>query len=121
MKSPQVWLGILVSVAATALLLYVVDLREVAQALGEANPGLVVLCALTVLVAMWLKAGRWRLFFPEPAKVRVEGLLEALYIGYMVNTILPLRAGEVVRAFVAAEIERANKSTALATVLIEKV
>lgn len=121
MKSPRVWLGILVSVAATALLLWVVDISAAALALSEANPSLVLLCALTVILAMWLKAVRWRLFFPEPAKMRVEALQEALYIGYMVNTVLPLRAGEVVRAFIAAEIERASKSTALATVLIEKV
>jgi uncharacterized protein (TIRG00374 family) len=64
---------------------------------------------------------RWRLFFPDPSEVRLRGLHEALYIGYMANTILPLRAGEVVRAFVAAETERVSKSTTLATVLIEKV
>jgi uncharacterized protein (TIRG00374 family) len=39
----------------------------------------------------------------------------------MVNTVLPLRVGEVVRAFVAAEAEDTSKSTTLATVLIEKV
>jgi uncharacterized protein (TIRG00374 family) len=39
----------------------------------------------------------------------------------MVNTILPLRAGEAVRALLAAETEDQNKSTTLATVLIEKV
>jgi uncharacterized protein (TIRG00374 family) len=82
---------------------------------------MVALCLLSVVVSMWLKAIRWRLFFPEPEKIRLEGLLEALYIGYMVNTILPLRAGEVVRAFVAAETEHTSKSTSLATVLIEKV
>ena len=70
---------------------------------------------------MLTKAIRWRLFFPEPEKVRLRGLHEALYIGYMANTVLPLRAGEVVRAFVAAETEKVSKSTTLATVLIEKV
>src|SRR4051812_36682398 len=92
MKDPRVWLGIVVSVAATALLLYVVNPWEVAEALTRANPGLVVLCLLSVVVSMWLKAVRWRLFFPRPEKLRVRGLLEALYVGYMVNTILPLRA-----------------------------
>src|SRR4051794_6540074 len=121
MKDPRVWVGVLVSVGATLLLLYVVNPWEVAAALAQANPVLVVLCLLTVVLAMWLKAVRWRLFFPEPAKLSVGGLQEALYIGYMVNTVLPLRAGEVVRAFAAAEIERTSRSTALATVLIEKV
>lgn len=121
MKDPRVLLGILVSVVATALLFSLVNPWEVIAALRQANLLAVVACAATVVVAMWLKAVRWRLFFPEPGAVRLSGLHEALYLGYMVNTVLPLRAGEVVRAFVAAETERVAKSTTLATVLIEKI
>jgi uncharacterized protein (TIRG00374 family) len=121
MRDPRVLSGIVISVIATALLLYVVNPGEVLAALGRANPLIVIACAATVLVSMWVKAVRWRLFFPRPEELRVRGLLEALYIGYMVNTILPLRVGELVRAFVAAETEDVNTSTSLATVLIEKV
>jgi len=121
MKDPRVWLGLLISLGATALLLYVVNPWEVLKALGQADLLMVGLCVLSVLLSMWLKAVRWRLFFPDSSKLRVSGLLQALYIGYMVNTVLPLRAGEVVRAFAAAEIEHTSRSTSLATVLIEKV
>jgi uncharacterized protein (TIRG00374 family) len=121
MKDPRVWLGLLVSAVAVILLLYVVDVREVVAVIGQANPLAVIAVGVGTLIAMWLKAVRWRLFFPEPEKIRRSGLLESLYIGYMVNTVLPLRAGEVVRAFLAAELEQTSKSTALATVLIEKV
>lgn len=118
---PRVLVGLLVSILATVMLFYVVNPWEVIEALSHANPLAVVVCGATVLLAMWVKAVRWRLFFPEPEQIRLRGVHEALYIGYMVNTVLPLRAGEVVRAFVAAQIERTNTSTALATVLIEKV
>jgi uncharacterized protein (TIRG00374 family) len=121
MKDPRVLFGFLVSVVAVAMLFYVVNPWEVLEALRRAEPIAVVLCALSVVVAMWVKAVRWRLFFPRPGQVRLRGLGEALFIGYMVNTILPLRAGEVVRAFLAAETEKTSKSTNLATVLIEKV
>ncbi len=121
MKDPRVLVGFLVSIIAVAMLFYVVNPWEVLEALRHANPIAVILCALSVVVAMWVKAVRWRLFFPMPEKVRLSGLYEALFIGYMVNTILPLRAGEVVRAFLAAETEHTSKSTTLATVLIEKV
>jgi hypothetical protein len=121
MKDPRVLLGILISLLATVMLFYVVNPWEVLDALRRANLLAVLVCALTVLAAMWAKSVRWRYFFPQPDRMRLGALHEALYIGYMVNTVLPLRAGEVVRAFVAAQIEKANVSTALATVLIEKV
>jgi len=121
MKDPRVVVGLLVSLGAVLLLLYVVDVREVVAVLGRADPVATFAVVATTVAAMWVKAVRWRLFFPEPATARRRGLHEVLYIGYMVNTILPLRMGELVRAFLAAETEQQNKSTSLATVLIEKV
>src|SRR5215212_10056355 len=121
MKDPRALVGVIVSLIAVVLLLYVVDVREVLSVVSHADPFAVGMVIVTTLFAMWVKAIRWRHFFPEPDTVRRRGLHECLYIGYMVNTILPLRAGEVVRAFLAAETEKQNKSTTLATVLIEKV
>lgn len=121
MTDPRVLFGILISIVATVMLFYVVNPWEVLDAISHANPVALVAVVLTVLLAMWAKAIRWKLFFPRPDEVRLSALHESLYIGYMVNTVLPLRAGEVVRAFVAAETERVSKSTTLATVLIEKV
>jgi glycosyltransferase 2 family protein len=121
MKDPRALVGVLVSLVAVVLLLYVVDVREVLAVVSRADPLAVAAVIGTTLVAMWLKAVRWRLFFPKPDEVRTAALHECLYIGYMVNTILPLRAGELVRALLAAETEHQNKSTTLATVVIEKV
>jgi uncharacterized protein (TIRG00374 family) len=121
MRDPRALIGVAVSLIAVLLLLYVVDVREVASVLAHADPIAVFFVIATTVVAMWIKAVRWRLFFPEPETVRRRGLHEALYIGYMANTLLPLRAGELVRALLAAEAENQNKSTTLATVLIEKV
>ena len=121
MRNPRVWIGVLVSAICVVFLARSVDLAELGSALAGANP-IWMLGILVVLVfTMYLKAYRWRLFFPEPERVSMHGLLSSLYIGYMVNTILPLRAGEIVRAFLVGESERVSKSTALATVLVEKV
>lgn len=121
MKDPRALVGVLVSVVAVVVLLYVVDVREVLAVVSRADPLAVAAVIGTTLLAMWTKAVRWRWLFPEPETLSRRGLHECLYVGYMVNTILPLRAGEVVRAFLAAEAEKQNKSTTLATVFIEKV
>ena len=121
MKDSRVLIGIIVSVIATGLLGYVVDLGAVLTALQQADLIAVGAATVAIVVAMWTKAMRWQAFFPRPRAVRVRGLHEAIYIGYMANALLPLRAGEIVRAVLAAETERTSRSTALATVLIEKV
>jgi uncharacterized protein (TIRG00374 family) len=121
MGNPRVWLGLLVSAACIVFLARSVDLAELGAALAGANPFWMLATLLILVFSMYLKAYRWRLFFPEPGRVSMHGLLSSLYIGYMINTVLPLRAGEIVRAFLVGESERVSKSTALATVLVEKV
>ena len=121
MKNPRVWLGILVSVGMVAWLAYTLDPVHVWQALSGANPLLVVLTCATLPVTMYLKSYRWRYFFPAPERVSMHGLLSSLYLGYMANTVLPLRAGEILRAYLVGESDRVSKPTVLATVLIEKV
>lgn len=121
MRDPRMLVGLLISVVATILLVYVVNPSEVLVVLQRSDPFAVAAGVATIVGAMWTKAARWRLLFPEPGGIRHRGLHESLYVGYMVNAILPLRMGEVVRAFLAAQMERVNTSTTLATVLIEKV
>ncbi|MCC6175469.1 MAG: flippase-like domain-containing protein [Chloroflexi bacterium] len=121
MKSPRVWVGIIVSIVAVGVLVMSVDPHELMLALSSANPLLVVISVATLPFLMYLKVIRWRLLFPRPERISNGGLSSALYLGYMVNTVLPLRAGEIVRAFLVRQTENVNISTSLATVLIEKV
>lgn len=121
MKDLRVWLGFGVSAVAVYALLTNLELDKLWTYLTTADPFLVIACAATLPVTMWIKMYRWRLFFPDRQSVSASGLLSALYLGYMANTILPLRVGELIRAYLAGESERVSKSTVLATVLIEKV
>ncbi|MCC6177268.1 MAG: flippase-like domain-containing protein [Chloroflexi bacterium] len=109
------------SAAATALLLYVVDPWAVIAALQQAEYRPIVGCALLVPAALWLRCLRWRLLFPRPREIPLGRLSEALYIGYMMNVVLPLRAGELVRAMLAADLAQTSRSTSVATVAVEKL
>ena len=65
------------------------------------------------------RARRWRYLFPPDS--RPPGLLPAVMIGYMVNNILPLRAGEIVRVYVVARRWGHGFWTTLATLIVERV
>jgi uncharacterized protein (TIRG00374 family) len=78
-------------------------------------------------LGVWVRAIRWRYLFPRDA--RPPGLVAANMIGYMANNVLPLRAGELVRVYVAARrmSERSSSpfGTSLwltgATVVVERI
>src|SRR5215212_1044107 len=110
MKDPRALIGVAVSLIAVALLLYVVDVREVLSDVSHADPFAVGVVIVTTLFAMWVKAIRWRYFFTDPSTVRRRGLPPCLYIGKVWTTILPLRAGRGGRGFLAAETEHQNTS-----------
>jgi glycosyltransferase 2 family protein len=81
--------------------------------------GWVLTAAALVPVGLWVRAARWRYLFPPGSNP--PGLLAGVLIGYMVNNVLPLRAGEVVRIYVVARRWGHGFWTVLATLVVERV
>jgi uncharacterized protein (TIRG00374 family) len=95
-----------------------VDLREVGTRLLHTHWGWLAVAAGLNLLAVWVRARRWRYLFPPAAAP--ERLFPAVMIGFMGNNVLPLRAGEVMRVYV---VHRRGQPfwTTLATVVVERV
>jgi uncharacterized protein (TIRG00374 family) len=87
-------------VALFVYLLRSVDLPELAQHLAATQWWWVAPAVAVGPLGLWARAIRWRYLFPPGSEP--PGLLAANMIGYMVNNVLPLRAGELVRVYVAA-------------------
>lgn len=81
---------------------------------------LAVIPALACLgVLFLLRAYRWQRFVEPPQPL--HSFLSATLIGFMANNLLPLRAGELVRAYALAHLTRVRVSTAFATAMLERV
>jgi glycosyltransferase 2 family protein len=92
--------GVGVSLGLFAYLLRSVDLPELGRQLALTQWWWVVPAAAVGPLGLWARAIRWRYLFPRNSEP--PGLVAANMIGYMVNNLLPLRAGELVRVYVAA-------------------
>jgi uncharacterized protein (TIRG00374 family) len=113
----KIGLGITVSAALLVYLFWDVDLRDVAAHLANTSWRFLAASIMLNLLSLWLRAWRWYYLFPPGA--HPSHLYRALMIGYMANNLLPLRAGEIVRVYVAAR--RGHRFwTALATVVVER-
>jgi uncharacterized protein (TIRG00374 family) len=99
-KRIRVLAGILISVGLFVYLLHSVDLRELGSQLSGARWEWVLATAAVGPLVLWGRAVRWRYLFPPGSEP--SGLVAANMIGYMANNVLPLRAGELVRVYVAA-------------------
>ena len=76
--------------------------------------------ALTFIV-MWLRALRWRVLLLAVGHPSRKQAFNASVVGYMVNYIVPVRVGELVRAYLVATESGFSRSAAFATVIVERL
>jgi uncharacterized protein (TIRG00374 family) len=118
----RVLLGVAITVVAFAFAVRGIPLSEVLEALGEAD--LVVLLGLSIpayLGAVYFRALRWRHLTNPIAPVERGLLARGVTIGFMVNNLVPLRIGEVVRAWYVARESGVSASALFGTVVLERV
>ncbi|MGH7809897.1 MAG: lysylphosphatidylglycerol synthase transmembrane domain-containing protein, partial [Candidatus Binatia bacterium] len=112
-------------VAVSALLLYLaarnVRSAEILPLLGQVNYFFLALAGACALLAIWLRAWRWRYLIPDSETMKTGNLFSATMIGFMGNNLLPLRIGDLARAYIAAKKENVTASAILATVVIERL
>ncbi len=101
-RNRQIAVGLVVSVIFLALAVRNVRFGEVYEHLSHTRYGFLVASMAAGLVMTWARGMRWGLLF-HPASPRRGALVSATIIGYTANNFLPLRAGEVIRGYLAAQ------------------
>src|SRR5262249_19058354 len=111
-------IGIAVSLACLWFATRGTDWDAVGHVLGSARMPWVRASASSSLLAILLRARRWRLLLRPVAAVPLAPAFSATAIGFAATSVLPLRLGEVIRPAVLARRVGFAISPALATVLL---
>jgi uncharacterized protein (TIRG00374 family) len=114
----KILVGVAVSVLALALIVYLVDFQRLADALRGANYALIALLFLVTLIWLLVRGMAWRALLQNKASFAQVFL--TLNEGYLLNNVLPLRLGEVGRAFLLSRKARLGFPQVLSTVIIER-
>ena len=125
---PRRWRGAWVlGVAVTVLLLWWtlrdVSLPVVLGHIRSADPLLLLATVLVATLTFPLRTLRWQLILraPDGSRFPLLPLWHAVAVGFMANNLLPARAGEVARAYIAGRELPVRFTTALASVAVERV
>jgi len=102
------------------LLVRRLDWRDVATALGSADYRWAVAAVLAIVGTFFTRTWRWQALLWQ-SKVRVRPALTALLVGQVVNQILPMRSGDVVRAVWIGPERETGAAEALGSIALEKV
>jgi uncharacterized protein (TIRG00374 family) len=113
-------LQLAVAAAAVYFVLQSVNLGDTRRSFAHANYWLLPAAVGFLLLDLALRAVRWRLLLLPRTGVSVPNLFGAANVGYLFNTLLPLRAGEVARTLVIDELEDTGKVAAAASIAVER-
>ncbi|RLC07525.1 MAG: UPF0104 family protein, partial [Deltaproteobacteria bacterium] len=92
-------IGIIFSGFFLAFAIRNVSLGQLGNAMSHANYFFLIPAVLLTLLVYWFRAIRWRYMLIPIKPIQNSQLFTITMIGFMVNNVLPLRIGEVVRAY----------------------
>jgi uncharacterized protein (TIRG00374 family) len=113
--------GIGVSLVALVWLAKQINGPDLIAAFRNANLWLLIPAPFLALFSFALRAQRWRLLMRHTPPLRYWPSFRALMIGYLLNNLLPARAGDIARALELGRTERISRTKVLATLVTERV
>ena len=119
--SVKSWIGLALSLLFLGLALRNVEWAGVWSAWRAARVDWLVL-GTALLVGSWVVAAfRWRLLLSGVAGLRTRDTFAFIMIGYLANTVLPLRLGDLARASLIGRKREFGISRALGSIAIERL
>ena len=92
------------------------------SAIRGVSPLWIMASALTIFPAYFFRALRWKfLLLPIKNSIRIGNAFWSTAIGFMVNTLIPIRLGEFVRAYVLGEKENVGFAPSFSSIVVERI
>jgi hypothetical protein len=117
----KVIFGTLISVLFLYLAFRKANFSEIAEIIRRTRSIHLVPAVVLTLASFYIRAMRWRHLFASVKSIPTGRLFSATMMGFMANNILPARLGELFRAHVIGRWESVSRSSALATIAMERV
>jgi uncharacterized protein (TIRG00374 family) len=109
------------AVALVAVFLHEVNLGRVFAEIARAQPAWLALSLLTTFVNLALRAYRWQYLLEPLGRASFANAFRATAVGFAASTVLPARAGELIRPYFLARHERMSATGAFATIVLERL
>ena len=109
------------AVGLLALFLHNVDLWRVAGNLSRARPAWLALSLTTIFVNLSIRSLRWQYLLEPLGRASFRNAFRATAVGFAASSVLPARAGEVIRPYFLSRHERMSATGAFATIILERL
>jgi glycosyltransferase 2 family protein len=109
------------ALALVVLFLRNVDLRAVSGDIAHARPGWLAVSFTTFVLIIAIRARRWQVLLRPLGRASFANSFRATAVGFAASTLLPARAGELIRPYFLSKHERVSATGAFATIVLERL
>lgn len=117
----RVWVGIAVSAVFLFLAFRGQNPGDIWRTLRTVDLRWLPPALLLYAGGVWLRAVRWSVLLRPVAPLAPRDVLPTVLAGYTANNILPLRTGELVRAYLLGRAYGIRKSAVIASIAVERL
>jgi len=121
LKSWRTLLGIAISAGFLFFAFRGQDYGRIREAVRSFDYRYLIPALALYLLGIWTRAFRWSVLLRPLTKATTRDVAPITVVGFMANNVLPLRTGEVVRAYVLSKRYDVTKTSALATIAVERL
>ncbi len=114
-------IGILISALFVYLALREIDWADLWSLFRQARYWLLIPAGLLIALISVVRGYRWSLLLGKPHTLSLYRLYNIVNIGYLFNNVLPAKAGEFARAYLAGRAVPDGIGQALSSILIERL
>jgi uncharacterized protein (TIRG00374 family) len=122
---PTKWQGLAANIGISLVFLdlvfYQLDIGTMLIALKQANYYMFIPALVMLAISLVIRTWRWHWLLYQTKTARFYSLFSSLMIGTAANMVLPARAGEFIRAYFLGRREKISKTTAFATIVVERI
>lgn len=114
--------GVLLGLGLSAWFFATVEWSELLAALLAVDPWWILLATIVMLAEWGLRGVRWAVLTQHiPTRMSLKALVSATMVGAALNTIVPLRGGDLVRPAIIARKYGLPYTTVFSTTLVERI
>ncbi|MCK5519662.1 MAG: flippase-like domain-containing protein [Candidatus Marinimicrobia bacterium] len=113
--------GLLISALAVWYAFRGIQWDTVGAQIHSINLAWYTLTLLLMILSIYVRAFRWQFIIKPIGKAKVYPLYKSVMIGYFGNNVLPLRLGELLRAYVASKATNIPVVKVLPTIVADRI
>ena len=117
----KVVLGILISVVLVYLSVRGINFRDILSDLKNIQLSYIALFLILVILMQWLRSYRWGVILQPLEKIDQLSLFSVTSVGFLAIAAIPARLGELARPYLIAKRSSIKMSSALGTIIVERV